>query len=504
MVQVTFTNDYKQATSNPVYQWDYGRELYIYGLKSSDATIQVHFSDRSCERTIVRLATFFPTDNVSNFEIYYKVQIPDELLENSYPINAFIYMVDAESGQTTHYINIPVVARKKPAGFVSKPNETQTTILEQGLIAVNEANAALIERTAELTNYLNSEVDRVEDYIDAEVTELKTYTDGQIANTKRSSESYADRKHSTAISYIDEHIAEVEKTITANTVGIDALKDANIAMNERISDLVYQMSLTFPPDMQMSDTSEFPVQNKTIKKYIDEQIAAVLVAINGNDGMSEVSASDLTIGKRYKVIDTASSSWNTTLKFVFNTNKQVEVTETTEDTILLTRGEGSITGTLNTTTNGTLYYDEKTVSIVRYGDYATIKPLNDGIGAEVIEYDPEAGTVKYKVTGYQGMPYEVEISVWKKGTTTTVTKTESTEREVDLLENIGSYTGSFFFKVISVDESYGQSYTTLKVTYELDGKEYEKTFNYVHAEYYDSNSANIEISHHTKIFLVNT
>ena len=65
MIQVAFTNDYKQATSNPVYQWDYGRELYIYGLKSSDATIQVHFSDRSCERTIVRLATFFPTDNVS-------------------------------------------------------------------------------------------------------------------------------------------------------------------------------------------------------------------------------------------------------------------------------------------------------------------------------------------------------------------------------------------------------------------------------------------------------
>ena len=94
MVQVTFTNDYKQATSNPVYQWDYGRELYIYGLNSTDATIQVPFSDRSCERTIVRLATFFPTDNVSNFEIYYKVQIPDELLENSYHINAFIYMVD--------------------------------------------------------------------------------------------------------------------------------------------------------------------------------------------------------------------------------------------------------------------------------------------------------------------------------------------------------------------------------------------------------------------------
>ena len=65
MIQVAFINGNKEATSSPVYQWDYERELYIYGLKSSNATIQAHFSDRSCERTIVRLATFFPTDNVS-------------------------------------------------------------------------------------------------------------------------------------------------------------------------------------------------------------------------------------------------------------------------------------------------------------------------------------------------------------------------------------------------------------------------------------------------------
>ena len=65
MIQVAFTNGYKQATSNPVYQWDHRRELYIYGLESTDDTIQVHFSDISWERTIVRLATFFPTDNVS-------------------------------------------------------------------------------------------------------------------------------------------------------------------------------------------------------------------------------------------------------------------------------------------------------------------------------------------------------------------------------------------------------------------------------------------------------
>ena len=37
---------------------------------------------------------------------------PDGLLENSYSINAFIYMVNSDSGNTTHHITIPVLARK--------------------------------------------------------------------------------------------------------------------------------------------------------------------------------------------------------------------------------------------------------------------------------------------------------------------------------------------------------------------------------------------------------
>ena len=112
MVQVYFINGSKEATSNPIYQWDYGRQLYIYGIKSTDATIQVHFCDKSCDRSIVRLATYEVSNDVSNVEVYYKVQIPDGLLENSYSINAFIYMVNSDSGNTTHHITIPVLARK--------------------------------------------------------------------------------------------------------------------------------------------------------------------------------------------------------------------------------------------------------------------------------------------------------------------------------------------------------------------------------------------------------
>lgn len=90
MIRVAFINDNKEATSSPVYQWDYRRWLLIYGIESNEATIQVHFYDRSCERAIVRLATYCVTDEVNNVDVYYKVQIPDTLLENTYSINAFM------------------------------------------------------------------------------------------------------------------------------------------------------------------------------------------------------------------------------------------------------------------------------------------------------------------------------------------------------------------------------------------------------------------------------
>ena len=88
MVEVTFINDYKYSTSSPVYRWDYGQKLIMYGLDTTNDVIQVHFTDNSCERTIVRL--------VSKYADYYKV-------------------------------SIPVIARKKPEGFTSVDDPTIQT-----------------------------------------------------------------------------------------------------------------------------------------------------------------------------------------------------------------------------------------------------------------------------------------------------------------------------------------------------------------------------------------
>ncbi len=150
MVEVTFINDYKYTTSNPVYQWDYGQKLNIYGIDSTDEVIQVHFADNSCERTIVRLA--------SKNADYYQVSIPDGLLENSFPINAYIYLITDDSGYTTHLISIPVIARKKPEGFTSHDDPVIRTQIEQLILDINEANREILANTEELYDYVDSEV----------------------------------------------------------------------------------------------------------------------------------------------------------------------------------------------------------------------------------------------------------------------------------------------------------------------------------------------------------
>ena len=165
MIQATFMNGQKEATAAPLYQWDYGQVLQIYGLGITDATIEVHFCDKSCERTEVRLASYDSNNK------YYKVSIPDVLLENSYSINVFVYRTTADSGNTTHHITIPVIARKKPAGFISKPDPSQTTILQN---ALNEMNATMNEFVEDTTEAQNSFIENTNASQEAFKADIRT------------------------------------------------------------------------------------------------------------------------------------------------------------------------------------------------------------------------------------------------------------------------------------------------------------------------------------------
>ena len=113
-----------------------GRKFIMYGLDTTNEVIQVHFTENSCESTIVRLA--------SKYVDYYQVSFPDGLLENCFHINAYIYLLTDDSGNTTHQISIPVIVRKKPEGFTSQDDPIIQTQIELLIIDITESNKELI------------------------------------------------------------------------------------------------------------------------------------------------------------------------------------------------------------------------------------------------------------------------------------------------------------------------------------------------------------------------
>ena len=228
MIQVIFINGSKEATSTPLHQWDYGQKMKIYGLDVTDEVIQVHFCDRSCQRTTVRLAT--------KYNDYYQVAIPDGLLENHYSINAFVFVVASDSGTTTHHITIPVIARKKPEGFVSQDDPTIQSQVNQLIVDINAANAELLANAEELY-----------DYVDDKVTE---------ANNNSQGNSDAIRGIESSIEDIEEDISDIQTNQTSVNTKLRIEKNPT-----KIVKGLYSITLTYEEN---DDAGNYHYENEVI------------------------------------------------------------------------------------------------------------------------------------------------------------------------------------------------------------------------------------------------
>ncbi len=122
------------VTAEPVWQYDYGDELRICGLKLP-AAVEIHFAlTEKGGESAARVGV--TKDNTTI------VTIPDTMLENGdtsvdYNVYAWIYLADsAESGHTEYKIRIPVCARAKPA-----PHDTpeEAELFKKAIAAVNES-----------------------------------------------------------------------------------------------------------------------------------------------------------------------------------------------------------------------------------------------------------------------------------------------------------------------------------------------------------------------------
>lgn len=169
-----------QIVSSPLYQYDYGQKLKIFGL-NLPAHYEVHFSNYECGDATTVLASLNEFD------------IPDMYLQSGRDVYVWIYLhAGNDDGETEYQITIPVIKRAKPTD--EEPIPEEQSIIDQTIIALNSAVTEARAISEDVTEK------------DAHVTQLYTYTNNaktDAYNYKEATEAAANQiKDSIQLGYI--------------------------------------------------------------------------------------------------------------------------------------------------------------------------------------------------------------------------------------------------------------------------------------------------------------
>lgn len=222
MINVTFESGrYEAYTDGTLKQWDYGQLLCINGLKLPDA-IEIQFSAGGSEAARRVGVT---EDGVT------KVIIPDCMLEQSSDVTAFIYLIDATSGQTIYKVVIPVTARPKPAGWTVP--DAQSVFRD----ALSQLNTNLTELQKVRDSAKASADDAAESARQAKTSEENALTD--ISNARLAAleeiSSYQTAAIMDVVEAQDNAVEAVKQEKTAAVKAVDAARDEGL---QKISDLI--------------------------------------------------------------------------------------------------------------------------------------------------------------------------------------------------------------------------------------------------------------------------
>ena len=168
------------ATVSGLYQWDYGQELEIESADLGTMIGEVHFACSSMSEAIVVSCNF--VGNVCT------VTIPNECLEQSSTITAWIYEIAGTQGRTRKVITIPVIARTRPSSGHDIPTEITdqypqliTNVngaidkLESGQIPVKKAETATNAVSATSAGNASTATRAISAEKDTDGRELKTF-----------------------------------------------------------------------------------------------------------------------------------------------------------------------------------------------------------------------------------------------------------------------------------------------------------------------------------------
>lgn len=154
MSVVTVEKD--RYTVEPLYQWDINQVLEIRGLSLS-FTPEIHFANTDMERAIVRQATVDSAGVIT-------ADIPNSLLQDPYPVAAFVCGYEGETFATYYRIDIPVKARNKPSDYTIEDSDEE----------IYSFNA--------LENKVNAAVSQCEQIAENSVKECEEITAEAVAN----------------------------------------------------------------------------------------------------------------------------------------------------------------------------------------------------------------------------------------------------------------------------------------------------------------------------------
>lgn len=102
------------VTVNGLHQWDYGRKLEIHAA-DLPSVIEIHFACAGMPEAVVRSCAV--VNGVAT------ATVPDECLEQTSPIFAWIYIIEGTTGLTTKTVVMPVTPRTKPQPGATVPEE---------------------------------------------------------------------------------------------------------------------------------------------------------------------------------------------------------------------------------------------------------------------------------------------------------------------------------------------------------------------------------------------
>lgn len=130
-IKALFLSGNQEVLTDSLYQWDYGQELEIEAVDLGSGEVEIHFACQNMTEAIVRPC--YLTDGIG------VVTIPDDCLEQSSLITAWVYEIAGTQGRTRKVVKIPVISRTRPHIGRDIPTE----ICDRYTELITEVNTAI-------------------------------------------------------------------------------------------------------------------------------------------------------------------------------------------------------------------------------------------------------------------------------------------------------------------------------------------------------------------------